>query len=278
MTLKTLVHPVTGKKFRMGRLAPSPEKAASTRMLRNYLVGQVLPTAPPGPLYRMNAAGKAIAQVLGNDSAGDCTIAAEGHLIGIFTGNANPPAAVFTDQAAILLYSVLSGYVPGNEATDTGLDEVTVLDNWRNTGGFAEEHKIVGYVQIDASDIDMVKFAIWTFFNGYLGLSLPDGWISPMPSDSGFVWQVAGDPVSANGHAICAVDYDDQGVIILSWGMWGKITWAALAKYLVESAGGAFYVVFTREILEISKSVTPTGINWSQLEADWQQDLNGAVS
>jgi hypothetical protein len=278
MTLKVLNHPTSGKQFRMGRLAPSPEKAARTRMLRDYLVGPVLPTAPLGPLGRMAAVPDVVVTILANDAVGDCTIAAEGHLVGIFTGNANPPPDVFTDEAAILLYSVLSGYVPGNEATDTGLDEVTVLDNWRSTGGFAQQHKIAGYVQIDATDVEMVKFAIWIFFNGYLGVSLPNGWVTPMPSASGFVWQIAGDPVPENGHAICAVDYDDEGIIVLTWGMWGKINWAAVAKYLVESAGGAFYVVFTQEILERAKGVTPTGINWTQLEADWQTDLNGATT
>ena len=62
----------------------------------------------------------------GNDRYGCCTKAGQAHLIGFFTGIANPPATVFTDQQVVDDYLRLTG------GQDTGLDEVTVLEDWRD--------------------------------------------------------------------------------------------------------------------------------------------------
>jgi hypothetical protein len=46
------------------------------------------------------------------------------------------------------------------------------------------------------------------------------------------------------------------------------MTWAAAAKYLVPAAGGAFYVVMSRDAINKAKQKTPAGFDWAQLETD----------
>src|SRR5271155_2585228 len=55
-----------------------------------------------------------------NDELGDCTCAAVGHAIQIWTFNADGASEMITppDSDIEQLYEVAGGYVPGNESTD----------------------------------------------------------------------------------------------------------------------------------------------------------------
>ena len=94
------------------------------------------------------------------------------------------------------------------------------------------------------------------------------GFLPVAASEDGFVWQVAGPPNPDNGHAVCAVDYNKNGITILSWGMYGVITWSAVAKYLTPSGNGEMHVPLTQEIIAKATQKTPTGLNWAQLLSD----------
>ena len=265
--MKTLIHPITGKEFRMGRKRPVPASLPRRLKFADYLT-PALPTPPAGPLMRLHPSRASNAQVYANDALGDCTIAAKAHLIGIYTGNVAGTSTVFTDDQIIRDYSRLSGYTPSDPSTDVGLDEIQVLNDWRDNPGLGAEHKISSYVTIDATNQTHVKLAIWLFYGAYLGIELPDGCITPMPSEDGFVWQVAGAPNPDSGHAVCAVDYNKNGITILSWGMYGVITWAAVAKYLTPAGNGEMHVPLTPEIIAAATQKSPTGLNWSQLLSD----------
>src|SRR5580658_6278069 len=183
MPVKTIEHPVTKRTFRLGRKRPV---ARCPRLsLSNYLTRKL--PAPPAELSYTKPAAAALAEVYENDTLGDCVIAGMAHVVGVLTGNAGGPPFLYTNQQIIGLYSAIGGYVPGDPATDQGCDEQTALNYWENHGAPAgSTHKIAGWLSVDGSDPTEVRTALWLFENLYFGMELPDAWISPMPSSSGF--------------------------------------------------------------------------------------------
>jgi hypothetical protein len=98
---------------------------------------------------------------------------------------------------------------------------------------------------------------------------LPDGWVSPMPSASGFVWDVAGPPNPENGHCVAGFGYSNEGITISTWGMTGCLTYKAVAKYATRSAHGALYTVISEDGIDKATDKAPNGFDWTQLVADF---------
>jgi hypothetical protein len=276
--MKALIHPVTGQSVKMGRVESTDEEWAQPRlMLATYLDSAILPKPSPGPLSRYNnptiiPVGK---QMYGNDHYGDCSIAAKGKAIGSWKGLANPPAAIFQTSQILADYFRLTG------GQDTGLSLLQVLKDWRDNGvnpTLGAANRIAGFATVDASIRAHVEIGIDFFFGLYLGVSLPDGWITPMPSASGFVWQLAGAPNPQNGHCIWAVDYDAEGVIVWTWGMGGRINWPAFMEYFVRMHGGEAHVIFSQEIFNTTTEKTPIGLDLKLMESDWRAMGGGALA
>ena len=269
--VKTLTHPVTGRTLRFGRRRPLvrlPHLA-----LKNYTLAS-LPAPPPVGDYFTTPVVGVLSQMYGNDTLGDCVIAEMLHTAGVLTGNANgsPGAAVFTLGQAISLYSAITGYIPGDPSTDNGTVITDALAYWQQTGllaGAPVPHKIAGSLSVDVANQEEVKTSIYNFENNVIGFELPDAWVDPVPSASGFIWDVAGPPDPSNGHCVLAFGYDSLGVIISTWGMVGHVTWPALAQYCSTSNGGELYTVISTDQLSVAKQRTPTGINWAQIESDF---------
>jgi len=233
--------------------------------LSRYLLGSL--PAPPSTCDWTAAALKALAQMYGNDTLGDCVIAAGYHIEGVETGNAGD---LFIATLAQILadYGAIGGYVPGDPSTDNGCDEVTAV-NWWVANGFADKVKPLGWISIDPTNKTEVMQALWLFENCLFGVDLPDAWVNPMPSTSGFVWDAAGDPDEDNGHGFNGAGYDSTGVKICTWAMTGTITWAAIAKYAVQSADGQLLLLITPSQLAKGMSKAPNGIDWTSLIADF---------
>jgi len=263
MPVKTIVHPVTGRPFKLGRRRPI---ARGPRLsLRNYLL-KGFPAAPTSIDYSAKPAAF-LAEILGNDALRDCTAAGAFHIGGTLLANAGAPIP-FTEADVVKFYSATTGYVPGDEATDQGGDEQDVLNYWKATGLLPGSHQISGWVAIDGSNEDEVKAALWLFENLYFGVELPDAWINPMPGASGFTWDVAGDPDPDNGHCFAGVAYDGAGVTIDSWGMLGKITYQAMAKYASTAGQGELYAVLGPDAIDKASGKAPNGFDAAQLAAD----------
>lgn len=256
---------VGGRRRPVHLVAPS----AGRRMLKlaDYMKLAALPT-PPTSLDLTSAAATPLANVYGNDSLGDCVIAGYYHVKGVETGNATPGGAFVATDAQILAdYSAIGGYVPGDASTDQGCDEVTALDHWHDPGDQAGT-KIAGYVLLDATNVQELQIALDLFGNHYFGVELPDAWISPFPSGPGFTWDVAGDPDPNNGHCFIGAGYDTSGVLIDTWGMIGKLTYAAVAKYAAAANGGQVYAILTPDQLAAGQTKAPNGIDWTALQSD----------
>lgn len=257
--------------FRLGRNRPPAKRKMC---LHDYRLPTVLPTPPDAISYALRATAP-LSQMYLNDELGDCVIACMAHAVGVFTANAGGPPDVYTNTQVIAMYSAISGYDPnaklvdGENPTDNGCDERTAMAYWQAQGAPAGSNKIAGWVSIDGSNITRVKTALWLFENLVFGVELPDKWIDPVPGKAGFLWDVAGPPDEDNGHCFLGVGYDQQGVIIDSWGILGKVTWQAVAKYATTSGSGELYAVLSPQVIVKAMAKAPNGFDWAALQADF---------
>jgi len=271
MALKTIHSSHPGRTVKMGRTRPVAR--APRLSLKNYLRA-TLPQAPPSCDYT-NKAASVLANIYGNDKLGDCVIAGGYHVVGVETGNAGHLFTATSDQI-IADYSAIGGYNPKDPSTDQGCDETTALDYWTQTG-FANGTKILGYLAVDPSNQAEVMAAMYLFENLYFGIELPDAYVNPMPSNSGFTWDVAGNPDPNNGHCFVGVGYNDKGVQIDTWGMIGTFAWEAVAAYCTAKANGALYVLLTPDQLTKGETTAPNGIDWTSLISDFDS-IGGNVT
>jgi hypothetical protein len=280
MHIKTIRHPKSGQMFKLGRKRPI---ARGPRFfLKNYLTRSM--PAPPANCDYTKRAQAALSEMYDNDTLGDCVIAGMAHVVGLLTGNAGAKPFLYSNDQIIGLYSAIGGYVPGDSSTDQGCDEQTALNYWENNGALppggpspSGAHKIAGWMAVDAANQEECRTAMWLFENLYFGVELPDGWINPAPSASGFVWDEAGAPDPQNGHCVVGVGYTADSIMIDTWGMTGAMTNAAVAKYATEAAGGALYTVVSLDAINKANQKAPNGFDWSQLIADFDS-MGGNVA
>jgi len=117
--------------------------------------------------------------MLENDLIGDCTIAAAAHAVQTFGAYRSqrlgvPLERIMTSAEAVANYQ-LFGYVPGDEATDTGAVIEDVLQRWFTTGltiGGAVD-KISAYASVDPANLERVRLGCWLYGGLTVGLDLP---------------------------------------------------------------------------------------------------------
>ena len=231
---------------------------------------------PPAAVDYSPKAAACIADIMKNDTLGCCVIAASEHAVGVLTGNATGTPLIASDDQVVADYSAIGGYVPGNEATDQGCDIATALQYYE-THGFFDGTKLLGHLGVDPANAVELRTAVFLFENTWVGFDMPAAWVSPMPGASGFVWDVAGDPVDGNGHCVQVVGYNAVGILIATWGLIGTVTWAAVAKYCAVTAGGDLYVGVSPDQLAKGQTLAPNGVSWNDLVADFDS-LGGAVA
>jgi hypothetical protein len=282
--LKSVFAPHLGRNVVLGACKLTSHKdVALLPRLRTYLRNA---PASPGSVAWNGPAMAVISDVEGNDTLGDCVCAEEAHYIGLVTGNAGK---LFTYSSAmtIAMYSALTGYNPNDPSTDQGTDPIACLDYFLKDA-YADGSKNAGYLLVDATNQAEIQYAIATFGNLKIWLALPDSYVNPFPSGNGFVWDV-GAPDPSNGHCIGSCGYIENapppdsvkvlgisanGVIVMTWGLVGTMTWAALAQLCVPAAGGGLAVRVTPDWIN-ANGKTPTGLSMAQLIADF--DLIGGT-
>jgi hypothetical protein len=149
----------------------------------------------------------------GNDTMGDCTIAAAAHAITTYRGLVGSKT-IMSKAAVKKLYYHLSGGV------DSGLPELDVLNHWRATA--IDGDKILAYVSVDPKNHTHVQQAIKLFGGVYLGFQVQQNCIQEF--DAHQPWTPG--PLTQDGHAVFAVAYDQNGVTVLTWGNTQEATWA----------------------------------------------------
>lgn len=136
---------------------------------------------------------------MGNDTIGDCTCAAAGHLIEEWTPNLGA-TVVPPNNSIIAAYSAITGYNPVTHANDTGAAELDVLNYWRQTG--VDNHKMEAFVALEPQNTDHIRDSVLLFAGVYIGLALP------VSAQTQSVWTVPpggpngqGAPGTWGGHA-----------------------------------------------------------------------------
>jgi len=256
-----------------GRRRPKADPNRRRIALADYLDLAVLPPPPSAVDYR-TAGLRALRNIYLNDKYGCCVIADGYHFLGTVTGNATiaadsiPQPFVATDDQIIADYSAIGGFDPNNpEATDNGCDEDTAEDYWVQHG-FASGDKLLGSVDVDASNTNLVKAGIWLFEGAAVCAELPDAWIGPFPSADGFVWD-AGTPDDSNGHCFEACGYTEAGdALIDTWALFGTITKAALAANAVRRTHGSFTIRLTAAAINKATGKAPNGFALADLQSD----------
>lgn len=259
-------------RFCMGRTRPS--RPARDHLSLKHVLTRRLPAPPPSVDYSAEALAS-LSDVMKNDVLGCCVVSALNHFEGEATGNAGQ-CWVASDAQIVGDYSAIGGYVPGDPSTDQGCDEQTAFTYYKGHG-FGDGTRLVDWLAVDATKPAQVKQAIFNFENAVFGIELPGAWLPGDSFDNGFVWDVAGPANPDNGHAFLGVGYDPvKGVKVWSWGLWGWITWPAIAKYAVPAAGGELYTLLSASIINKVNGNAPDGMNWPASVAAWDV-LGGSV-
>jgi hypothetical protein len=270
--IKEVFAPHLNRNVKLGRNLPI---ANSPHLKLERYIKMSLPTPPASTNWRAKSM-PSFRRIYLNDQLGDCVIAAFAHIIGQMTGNATGTDVQFTDTQIQMIYSAISGYVPGNPSTDNGCDMQTAM-NWIVTHGFPGVSRPLGWLSVDLTNSLLVRQAIYLFEHVDIGVALPDAAIDPFPSGDGFTWDVAGDPVPENGHSVPLVDYDASGnAQIVTWALVGNVTSRWLAKYGARGAGGEGYVLLDEDMISRASQKAPSGVAWSDLIADFDA-LGGHV-
>jgi len=202
--------------------------------------------------YGFNAWG-----MMMNDTLGDCTIAACGHALQVFTEG----KTTVSDKVVESYYSKWCGYVPGKPATDNGGYELDVLNDWK-AQTFAG-HALLGFVQPQPQNLSHVMHSIAEFGGVYIGFQVPNSAMTQF--QNGQVWDVvANDGGIAGGHAVFCPAYHTQDptynkettITAITWGQKQKMTVAFWEKYCDESH------------TLLAAAWQPAGVNLAGLRAD----------
>lgn len=194
-------------------------------------------TAPAAPDAMDWFSGITSWGMMRNDTVGDCTCAAMGHI------RQSQSAALGTeytvgDDVVISAYSAITGYDPsqtrpdGSNPTDNGANELDVL-NWVRKNGFGGK-QLLAYADPAISNFDHIRKAVYLFNGLYIGLQLP------MTAQGQKTWDVVlnsndNQPGSWGGHAVPILGYDADTLTVVTWGELQQMTWNFFKTYCDEA-------------------------------------------
>lgn len=232
---------------RLGRLPNDPSKPRLRIALAPSASGSAdwLSKVPSYPMY-------------GNDTIGDCTCAAAGHMLQAWTAYASAEVTV-PDDAVLSAYEAVSGYDPATGANDNGAVMQDVLSYWRKTG--IGGHKILAFAQIDHTNPTQVRAAIEAFGGIYVGVNFPDSAMQQF--DQHQPWTVVARAQIEGGHAIHVGAYTGAELTCVTWGALQGLDDAWWAAYVEEA-----WVVVTQDWIAANGS-TPAGETVAALGASF---------
>jgi len=190
-----------------------------TLRFKDYLTDKI--AAPPETYSVLNSVYQnlqttdptEIFPIDGNDTYGDCTIAALAHAMTVYEALIGTHK-IMSSRAVVKLYFHLTGGV------DSGLNELDVLNYWRQHRVTGD--KIITYVSINPKNHTHVQQAIQLFGGVYLGFQVQQNCKQQFLKRE--EWTPA--PLTNDGHAVYAVEYDQNGLTVLTWGNTQQATWA----------------------------------------------------
>lgn len=231
-----------------------------TLKLANYLT----PSIAPPPDVASYGGGSRKYDFLGNDTVGDCVIAAILHVLqdeiedngGTFTP---------TTQDALTLYSTITGYDPTNPATDQGTDPVAALDYWKANaiGG----NKIIGYASLDPTNLTELKAGVWLFGSVFFAWDVPSYAMDQFNAGQPFHLDPDADATIEGGHETPFNGYTADNVFQL-------VTWAKETGMNADFAaafGEIPLVAVSQAWINSATQKAPSGFGANELVADLAQ-------
>ena len=196
-----------------------------------------------------------------NDTLGDCTCAAIGHMEECWSADATAELTI-TNAQVLKAYEAVSGYNPTTGANDNGAVIADVLKYWQKTG--IAGHKIFAYAQVDQSNLTLVRQAVDVFGGVDIGIQLPVaaqnmGQLWGLPAGQSLTGDYA--PGSWGGHSVCVLAYNGTQFLCVSWGEIIRIDIDFWNAYVDES-----WVGLSQDFFNGTKSAS--GFNMTQLQAD----------
>lgn len=263
---------------------PAPHAHLHAPKLAAFLKTEAIPSTPD-TIDWSSAAISVIEDIEGNDKWGDCVMAEDAHYIAVLTGNAGALFA-YSDAQTLADYSAETGFNASDPSTDQGTDPIADL-NYRVTTGYADGSKDAGWAMVDATNQAEMRYALAEFGNIKMWFGIPDSIVSGMSSlQDGFVWDVgAGAADQNNGHCIGSCGYNPtavmavaataQGLLVMTWGMLGIITWAAVAAWFVPAQGGGMATRVSMDWISKKSGNAPSGLNVAALIAAFNTYFGG---
>lgn len=220
--------------------------------------------APPARINRHDKAAVALARMYLNDRYGCCVIAGKAHALGVVSANDSDSAGEIqaTDQEIYSQYQSICG------RGDNGCVITRVLDVMRSRGFQAggKRYLIDGYVAVDWTDEVRTKVVQYLFGATTVGINLPQAWTESA------VWDVTNSKI-VGGHDVTAIDYDERGVYVSSWGRIYLMTWAAwLSKRWVEE----YYAILYPQWYNGDK-MAPCGVDVAGLKGALEKLAHGEL-
>jgi hypothetical protein len=216
------------KVFKLGKAPAKKDK-------RNLKFATLLLAAPPVPSsYDFDLSHSGIpTPMFGNDVYGDCVIAGRAHQTLRFEDIEQGSLLMITDK------DVIKEYLKETGGADTGLVVLSSLSRWRKSGWKVGKttYKIRAYAQVDSSDHDEVRRAIFADVGVGLGVQLPKS--AQAQIQTGQPWDVTTGPDATagswGGHYIYVPGYTPAGPVCVTWGRKQQMTWAWLDAYCDEA-------------------------------------------
>jgi hypothetical protein len=205
-------------------------------------------------------------RMYGNDTLGNCTIAAVGHHAGLWTFRESGTELLIPESEIVSAYSAVSGYVPGNESTDNGAVMTDVLKYWISTG--VGGSKIEAYTTLEPGNNSEVEAAIFLMGGIYIGIQMPitaqtqstlNGTWSLVP---GYKTNPDAAPGSWGGHCVPVIGYSKTSLQVISWGEPINMSWGFYQTYVDEA-----YAPLSPEWVTAGH-VAPNHFDLAQLQAD----------
>ena len=241
------------------KLGKHPPKFDSRTLLFGKYTGAGLSAPPASTTYYRKVKTWPMMQ---NDTHGDCTCAAAGHMIEEWTA-CTGSAVVLTDQQILDVYNHFSSGKPNAGAT-----MLDVLNYWRHEG--IGGHKITGFIQLEPRNQTQAMDSVYLFGSCYIGVSLPD---FAKPADGNYLkvpWVVPpqgavgnAKPNKKNGHCVPAVGYDERNLYVVTWGALKAMSWQFYKTYMDEA-----FAVLSPDWISTKLKKAPPGFDMTTLEHD----------
>ena len=204
------------EEFKLGAIASPLTDTRRAAWLPTYM--QDVPAAPE---TCQRTTGYTTWGAKGNNRYGCCVVSGAVH---------NKQAVSFVDGEMVLdipddeLIRVYLSLSPG----DNGL-VISRFLKWQTAR--TDQWKIDAYGATNPRDPAEVKKCVWWLGGVTLGIGVPSQWKN---IKNGFVWDAVG-YYRGVSHDVVAVDYNERGLEIITWGYRGTITWAGLAEQCGEA-------------------------------------------